>query len=141
MSLLITDEIDIRLDPVSGDIPATGDLVMTTGIEAVVQGARIRLQMIAGEWFLNRALGVGYFERPGVSAARAILGQKFNRGKTLREFREALLGNASSSGVPGIVALTRLEVTFDGPTRTLTVTWQARCAFGDTPPDTLTIGA
>ncbi len=140
MSVLSTDEIDMYIDPATGDLTATGDIAMTSGIAAVVQGARTRLRIIAGEWFLDRALGIGYFERDGVSAARAIIGQKFDRAKTLREFRTALLGSAAAPGVPGITSLTRLEVTFDGPTRTIAVTWQARCTFGDTPTDSLVIG-
>lgn len=141
MAILSTDEIDIALT--NGDIPATGDLTMTTGVTAVVQGAQVRLRQVAGEWFLNLDQGVRYFERDGVLARDAIMGQKFDRAKTLREFRRALLGDKSLGveGVPGIVELTKLECTFVVATRTLTVSWQARTEFGDTPLDTLAIGA
>lgn len=138
MAILTTDPIDVLIDPATGDISATGDLVLTTGITAVVQGARIRLRTVAGEWFLNRAAGVAWLERDGVDVSRVLLGQKYNQAKAIREFRNALLGTAEVAGVPGIVSLTRLECTFDNRSRTLTVTWQARTAFGDTPADVVT---
>ncbi len=140
---VLTDEIDVYVDPATGDIPPTGDLRMTTGVEAVMQGANIRLRQVAGEWFLNLARGVRYFERDGVAARDAILGQKFDRAKAIREFRRALLGDVSLGieAVPGIVELLALDAKFDGKTRTLTVTWQARTEFGDTPLDVIAIGA
>jgi hypothetical protein len=142
MPLLLTDPIDITLDPVTGDLPA-GDLTMTSGIAAVMQGARIRLRMFAGEWFANLDAGVRYLERDGVTAAQALLGQPFNRAKAIREFRAALLGDPSRNvvAVPGIVSLKTLDAKYDGPTRTMTVTWQAVTAFGDTPLDLISIGA
>jgi hypothetical protein len=142
VALLLTDEIDVQIEA-TGDISATGDLVLTKGIAAVVQGAQIRLRQVAGEVFLNLDQGVRYFERDGVEASAALLGQKFDRDKTLREFRRALLGDVSLGveGVPGIVELTRLECDFVRSTRTLTVTWAARTEFGDTPADTLALGA
>lgn len=142
MAILSTDEIDIALGT-DGDIPATGDLTMTTGVNAVMQGARIRLRLVAGEVFRNLDLGVRYYERDGVLARDALFGQKFDRAKALREFRRALLGDKSLGieGVPGLVELTKLECDFVTSTRTLNVTWQARTEFGDTPADTLDLGA
>lgn len=135
MSALINDEIDIALDPATGDIPATGDLAMTSGVAGVVQGARIRLQIVMGEWFLDRSRGIAYLARDGVRAGSELIGQKFDRAKTIRMFRKELLT------VPNLVEILSLDATFDSPSRTLTVTWSARTAFGDTPPDTLQIGA
>jgi hypothetical protein len=142
MAILSTDEIDWKLGA-DGDIPATGDLEFTTGIDAVMQGARIRLRQVRGEIFTNLDQGVRYFERDGVAARDAIMGQKFDRAKALREFRRALLGDKSLGvvGVPGIVELTRLECDFVTSTRTLTMTWQARTEFGDTPVDVIALGA
>lgn len=143
MAILSTDVIDVYIDPSTDDIPATGDLTDATGITAVMQGARIRLRTVMGEWFANLDAGVPYFERDGVDAADAILGQKFDRNKALRAFRRALLGDASVgvSGVPGIVELLKIECTFTTSTRSLSMTWQARTEFGDTPVDTLALGA
>ena len=141
---LATDQIDWKLDPVAHDLPATGNIQMTSGIGAVVQGAKIRLLMFAGEWFLNLAQGMPWIQRPDgtVSATQAILGQKFNRLKTLQAIRDQLLGNVSKgiAGVPGLLSLIALDCTFDGPSRMLTITWQAHTAFGDTQMNTLTVG-
>jgi hypothetical protein len=141
MPLLITDPVDVFTDPVTRDFPPPGqDIGVTTGIGAVIQGARIRLLLTAGEWFLNLDLGVARFARPGVDQTRVLLGQKFDRVRAIREYRNALLGTQSSPGVPGIVELLQLDVTFDNHTRVQTVIWQARTEFGDTPVDTLLAG-
>lgn len=144
MSTLITDQIDIAVSTVTWDIPATGNLTMTSGVAAVVQGATIRLKLFAGEWFLNRAQGVAWIARADgtVTAAQAILGQKFDRDKTIRAIRAQLLGDVGQgiAGVPGLIALTQLDVKFNGPTRTLTITWQGKTSFGDTNLNVLPIG-
>lgn len=141
MALLITDPVDVFTDPVTGDFPPPGqDIGVTSGIGAVIQGARIRLRLVAGEWFLNLDAGVAHLPHPGIDPTRVILGQKFDRVRAIREFRNALLGTASTPGVPGIVELLQLDVTFDNATRTMSVIWQARTVFGDTPTDTLIAG-
>ncbi len=139
MSILITDEIDWLLDPATGDFPL-GDITMSRGIAAVLQGARIRLRMVAGEWFRNLDAGVRLFERDGVTAAQALIGQKFSRIKAIREFRRALVGDRALNvaGVPGIIAVPILDASALG--RVLSITWQAQTAFGDTPVDRLTVG-
>lgn len=138
--MLSTDPIDIAIDPVTGDITATGPLTLTSGLTGVVQAARIRMQMVAGEWFLNLDFGVPLFERSGVPASRALFAQKFDTNKAVAMFREALLGNAFMPPVPGVVAIQKLSVTFDGPSRAATINWQVKTAFGDTPADTLVVG-
>jgi hypothetical protein len=77
---------------------------------------------------------VPWLQRDGVSAARAILGQRFSAAKLRAEMRRAILRT------PGVVEILRLEVVFDAATRAATVTWRARCAFGDTELETLSVG-
>lgn len=132
----------LESDPVTIRTDAAGDLVITngrtslaSGLDAAVIGATTRMRLILGEWFLNLGVGVPWLEREGVSAARAILGQRYNAAKLRSEMRRAILRT------PGIVAITRLEVTFDTATRTATVTWRARCAFGDTDLNVLEVAA
>jgi len=133
--MLSADPVDLPLDPATGDLTFTnGRLVLTTGVPAVIQGARIRMQTIAGEWFLDLDTGVPYFERDGVPAAKAILGQKFSVAKASAAFRKQIFDT------PGVTAVTALNVSFDGPTRALNVNWQAETAFGDTPADSLAAG-
>ena len=139
--MLITDPIGAFIDPLTGDIPATGNVPTTSGIAGVLQAARIRLKMIRGECFLNLDQGVPYYERAGVPASQALMGQKFNKLKAIRAVRDALLGTATTSGVPALVEILALDAEYDGKSRTLTVTWQGRCLFGDLPVDIIKAGA
>lgn len=142
MSLLITDAIDFGLTLVNGvlDFPATGDIGVSSGVAGVVQGARIRLALTAGEWFLNLDRGVARFKRDGLDPSRVIFGAKFSAARAQREYRTALLGGNGIEGVPGLDALLQLDVTFDNHTRTQNVVWQGRTAWGDTTPDLLVFG-
>lgn len=136
MAILSTDPIDIPIDPVTGDIViVNGRITPSSGIAGVIQGVRRRIQMIAGEWFLDLDYGVRYFERFGVPAASAIFGQKYDQGKADAELRRAIIAT------PGVTSILRLDIAFSGTTRALSVNWQARCTFGDTPVDTLAVGA
>src|SRR4051812_26574725 len=112
---------------VGNDLVITDDLQFVAGIDGVAQLCRIAVQMFAGEWFADLDQGIRYWD--------AILGNSPELARTvaLSEFRDTLLT------VPGVLAVTRLEVKFsDAGRRTLTVTWQVRTASGDTPADTLT---
>jgi hypothetical protein len=136
MAILQTDLIDIPIDPVTGDIVITnGRILPTSGFAAVVQGVRRRMLAIAGEWFIDLDFGVRWFERVGVPASAAIFGQKFDQAKCDAEIRKAILST------PAITSIIKLDVAFNGTNRGVTITWQARCAFGDTPVDTLAVGA
>lgn len=140
---LSTDPIDWYINPLTGDLPPTGNIQYTTGLTAVLQAAYIRLRMFAGEWFANLDAGVRYLERDGVTAAQALLGQKFNKGKACREIRDNLIGNPSRNITPiaGIVELLVCDAAFNTSTRVMTITWQARTQFGDTPLNLITIAA
>ncbi len=139
--MLITDAVDFLIDPATGDFPPPGQNIdVSRGLAAVVQGARIRLALIAGEWFLDLDLGVAYFARPGIEPSRVIFGARFLAARSQREYRAALLGANGRPGVPGLLELTRLDVTFNTQTRTQTVIWQGRTIFGDTEADTLAFG-
>lgn len=136
MAILSTDPIDMPIDPSTGDLTFTaGRVVLTAGLPAVVQGARIRIQMIAGEWFLDLDAGVRWFERVGVAASAAIFGQKFDQSKCDDEIRRAILA------VPAVTTMQKLNSQFVGTTRGVSITWQAKTLFGDTPVDVIAVGA
>jgi hypothetical protein len=116
MPLLATDPIDLLLDD-DGDIVVVEDLRLSSGVAAVAQGIRIRIQSFRGEWFLDLDDGVPYWQD--------LLGAKFNELRARAAFRDAI------TSAPGVVQLLSLEVGFDGATRTLTVAWEVRTAFGD----------
>lgn len=107
--------IDLLLDT-DGDLVLTSGLEFSTGINAVAQGIRIRIQTFKGEWFLDLDHGVPYYQD--------LLGQKFNEIKARAAFREAILS------APGVDELTELEVSFDAQNRELTVSWEVTTSFG-----------
>lgn len=106
-----------KIDPVTRDrVRVNGQFVRLRGRteaeigEEIVQGVRVRLLLFRGEVQLDQKRGVPYLEevlRAGISPA-ALVGV----------FREAILGS------PGMVSLEVLTLTFDSPTRVLSVDWE-----------------
>lgn len=98
-----------------------GDLVFplqfTTGIQAVAQGIRVRLQNFRNEWFLNLDDGVPWFED--------ILGQVYDRNKVRSIFRQVLIN------APGVKSIDSLDLEFNGNTRALTITWRVITSLED----------
>ena len=89
----------------------TGDIQLVDGVDAIAQHCKIRLRTFLGEWFLDRRIGVPYYERilvknPGSNVVRRILRQVI-------------------SGTPGIQSLGALELDYDGAARSLAVTFRA----------------
>lgn len=124
---LINDPRDLLLGD-DNDLVVTTDLAFTRGAGAIAQSCRIALQMFAGEWFLDLDAGIPYWDsilaqKPGVAVQAARIA-----------FRSEL------AAVDGVVDITELDVTFDGPTRTMTITWQVLTQFGETPADSILVG-
>jgi hypothetical protein len=115
----LTENGDLYIDPQKG-------LVLVGGITAVIQAVRFRLGLFKGEWFLNLEVGVDWY---------GIIGEQFDEDKIRSEV------NAAIGSVPGIVQVTELTITYDNPTRTVTVTWAATTLFGDTPSVTVAVSA
>lgn len=131
--MLSTDPVDLLLDS-TGDLVVTSDLQWAVGLPAIAQGIRIALQLFRGEWFLDLDEGVPYLEREGVSADDALLGAKFNHGRAVAAFRDAI------RRAPGVNSIVSLNVTFDRATRKVLASWIVRTEFGDTKPDSLKLG-
>jgi hypothetical protein len=112
MALLSTDPVAIRLTA-DDDIDLTNGLVLTSGLEAVAIGIRVRLLMFRGEWFLNLRTGVPWLVNATVPAGEALL------------------------RTPGVKAITTLRVTYANSTRLMSITWAVSTVFGDTDADTL----
>lgn len=120
---LETDPVDLLVDDDNDIVFENGDLVLSTGIEAITQQCRIVMQMFQGEWFLNLDAGLPYWDQ--------ILGQKPNiaiQAATIYVRRELML-------VDGVVDILKLETTFDKTSRRLTISWQVDTEFGETPVD------
>lgn len=123
---LKSDRIDFLLDA-NGDLDVSGGkLHFSTGLQAVAQGVRIRVQMIRGEWFLDQSLGVPLFAGPTVTKAEALLGSKFDKVRAAAAFRDVI------AAAPGVTEVLLTEVSFNPKTRKAAVKWRVRCAFGDT---------
>lgn len=113
---LVTDPIDWLIDPVTGDLVITDDIQLVYGLDAVVQIISIAIQMFAGEWFLDEATGVRYYQD--------LLGHKYDDVTARAAFRDLLL---SLSEVKSIASL---STSFDALTRKLTVTYEVLTEFG-----------
>ena len=103
---------DLKLDE-NGDleIGPDGDLIIVTGIDAIRQHLRIRLQFFRGEWFLDTRLGIPYFEEVLIKAPDLNVVQSLLR-EAIRE-------------TPGVISITSFDLDFDGVTRKLSLDFRA----------------
>ncbi len=124
--MLETEPRDLLLDRYN-DLVITTDLDWSRGVAGVMQECRVKLQMFQGEWFLDLDKGIPYWGQ--------ILGQKpaLAIAAIGASFTETLLS------IEDVIAVTKMQVTYAGATRTLTVNWQIQCVFGTTPVDTLNL--
>lgn len=131
MALLISDPVCIAMDKDNNLVRRGGRLVRASGLDACVQGARFRMQLVAGELFWNRDAGMKLLAVKGlVTEDEALLGQTYDELKTRAAFRRPILAT------PGINSILLLRIVFVPETRSLGVTWAANTLFGDTPIDT-----
>jgi len=108
---------DLKLDE-NGDleIGPDGDLIIVTGIDAIRQHLRIRLQFFRGEWFLDTRLGIPYFEEVLIKAPDLNVVQSLLR-EAVRE-------------TPGVISITSFELDFEGVTRKLSLDFDALTTEG-----------
>ncbi len=109
---------DLKLDTTTGDLElsAARDLQIVTGIDAIAQHLRIRFNFFFGEWFLNRLLGVPWFEEVLVKAPDLNVVQSLLRDVILT--------------TPGVLEITRFVIDFDGVTRQLSLDFDANTTEG-----------
>lgn len=120
---LITDPLDVKIGDDNVVVFENGDLVLVSGLDAIVQGCRIVLQMFQGEWFLNLDVGIPYWQ--------SILGQK----PAVAIAAARIFFRRELEAVEGVERVTKLDISYTGATRTLSITWQVTTVFGDTPVD------
>jgi hypothetical protein len=100
---------DLHLDPLTHDLVVTGgDLELA--IDAA-QAVKIRLLFFRDDWFLNRAIGVPYFDQVFVKNPRA--------EHLAAIYREEI------AATPGIVRVDDVNVSIAPQTRRLSVDWSA----------------
>lgn len=108
--------MDIKLTS-SWDIAIENDtIVLVDGLDAIAQDVRARLQFFLGEWFLDRRVGMPYFEK--------VLGQKPRLSVVKALFRKAILTT------PGVQAVNDLTVAYDGTSRRMDVAFRATTTEG-----------
>jgi hypothetical protein len=109
--------MDLQLDSDHDlEIGDDGDLILVEDLDSIVQHLTIRLQFFLGEWFLDERIGFPYFEEvlrkaPDLNVVRSL-------------FRDAILTT------PGVLAVTELNLDYDGTTRTLSVSFRAATTEG-----------
>ncbi len=96
---------------------SNGSLVIVTGTEEIAQKVQVSLQLVFGEWFLNTAEGIPYFEQ--------IFVKNPSPGKITSIFRRAILA------VPGMASIQSLTVDFDRTTRTVAVRFFGTTVSGE----------
>jgi hypothetical protein len=117
---------DLAFDFKTGKfILAGGDLSLVADLEAIRQAVQVMCQTFVDEYFLDLDAGIPYFQNvlvksPNIAAIRQIF-------KTRIE------------AVPGVVATTKLDLTFDRVTRSLKIEFAANTDLGEiagtiTPP-------
>lgn len=110
---------DIKVDQTTGDIVigADGDLVLTTGVDAIEQHLRQRIQTFLGEWFLDSRIGLAYFEH--------ILRKDFNPTVIDSIFKTTILET------PGVEDLQAFDIDLEPSTREMTLTFTVKTQEGD----------
>jgi len=95
-----------------GDIDISGgDLKLLDGADAIRQHLFIRLQMFVGDYFLDRRVGMPYYEQVLIKNPKTNI--------VRRLFRNAILTT------PGVSSLTDLLIDYNGQTRSLAVSFNA----------------
>ncbi len=131
MALQATDPVDWELDD---NFQLIVPIRYVSGIKAVRQGARLRIKLAAGEWYLNLGIGVRWLATPdgAVTEQQAIFGDSaFDEGKAVNEIRRELLTT------PGLIAVTSIRASINNAERRISITWSARTQFGDIAADTV----
>jgi hypothetical protein len=93
-----------------------GRLVIIRGVEEISQKVSISLQLVLGEWFLNTAEGVPYYEQ--------IFVKNPSPGKITSIFRRAILA------VPGMLSVQTITVDFNRSTRAVSVSFFGQATEG-----------
>ena len=109
--------MDLKIDTSTGDVAIeNGELVLLDGSEAIAQHLRVRLQFFLGEWFLDRRIGVPYYQK--------LLGQKPNTTTVKALMRQVI------AATPGIETINDLTVDYDGATRVLSISFRSETSEG-----------
>lgn len=110
---------DISLDTLTHDLSLTsGDLTVSQESDFIRQRVKQSLGLFSGEWFLDTSVGLPYYQyilvkNPDLNLIEGLL-------------RDAILSS------PGIAELTRFEFDYNNSTRSMSVSFDAKCTNGQT---------
>ena len=100
--------MDIMLDPVTHDIVLNGrNLALVRGNELIAQRLKQNLLTITGEWFLDRSVGLPWFD------------EILQKGTNLDRIRQYFIREIVNT--KGVTVLNSLSMNNDPATRRLTV--------------------
>lgn len=102
-----------------------GQIALAEGPDFVVQAIRTRLLLYRGEWWLDTASGVPWFQE--------ILKAPANIPRTESTLRRTILET------PGVTGLTLFDLTFDRARRDLRVTFEVQTEFGPSGVEVVSI--
>jgi len=110
--------IGLDLDMTGGALQIVGgkDLAIIGDTDGIAQRVTTRLDMHAGEWFLDVDAGVDW------------LGSVLGKGHTDAEIKALVRSKISS--VPGVSAVTQLTIKRDPASRTAVLVWTATADTG-----------
>lgn len=128
----------LSTDPIVMARDEAGNLIVpmrrATGIEAVAILVRARLNVWRDEWFLDRQVGTPWIPtEDGVVTERdALLGVGMDAERAQRILRAEIMGTPGvSSGVPGVVDVSRFDIEIDTANRVMRASMTIRTQFGD----------
>jgi hypothetical protein len=109
--------MDLKLDTATDDLALLdGDLVLADGLDAIAQDLRSRLRLFQGEWILDTAAGVPYYQD--------ILKKNPNPQIVAGVLQNAILNT------PGVLELLKFDLDFVTATRSLKIDFEVRAREG-----------
>lgn len=122
--MLSTTPRDVALTTAGHDFDlSSGSFVFTFGLDGVAQAIDFAIRMHKGEYFRDLLRGIPYFERPGVPASEAILGQKHAESRAVAAYRTVI------AAIDGVDSIVTISATLIG--RALSVAWTVNVVFDD----------
>ena len=107
---------DILLDSVWDIDLSENDLQLTSGREGIQQHWAQRLKTFYGEWFLNKKIGIPYFQHILKKNANPVIIDSVFKKETIQ--------------TPGIIRITQFNLDLDNSTRELSLTARASSEDG-----------
>lgn len=109
---------DLRMGQDNELVLVNGDLVLTTtDMDNIYQNIKQNLRIFKGEWFLDRTLGLPYFESILIKNPNSALVATLYKNKILE--------------TKGVTKLNAFSMEFDSASRQLSVTFEATITTGE----------